>query len=189
MSTETMPLPSYQDADEVLTTLHNFWTRTTQAFVRKATGSSGIAVYMPVPKAVTHASARGGGNIMMDLAGGDGVHDGIIVEYDYSYVFNNAANAASLDETTRRMFGGAQDLIYQFVRKGSVRPPIPVRLLERFADGWGQLPNVYRPLFMNSASEKQDFWARCSGREFARSVKRVVDPGNIFGKRARGWPL
>jgi hypothetical protein len=42
---------------------------------------------------------------------------------------------------------------------------------------------------MNSASEKQDFWARSSGREFARSVKSQVDPGNIFGKRARGWPL
>lgn len=185
MSTETLPLPSRQTADEVLTTLHNFWTRTTQAFVRKATGSSGIVVYMPVPKAVSRASARRGGNVMMDLAGGGGEHDGLIVEYDYSYVFNNAANSASLDETTRHMFSGAQDLINQFVRKGSVR--LPSFAFGGVANGKEQLSNAYRPLFMNSASEKQDFWGRSSGREFARSVKSVVDPGNIFGKRARGW--
>jgi hypothetical protein len=63
----------------------------------------------------------------MDFAGGQGVHDGLIVEYDYSYVFNNGANAAGLDETTRRMFSGAQDLINQFVRKGSVcHIPLPL---------------------------------------------------------------
>jgi hypothetical protein len=126
MSTETLPLPSRENADEVLTTLHNFWSRTTRDFVRKATGSSGVVVYQPVPKAVTQASERRGGNVMMDMAGGAGVHDGLIVEYDYSYVFSNAANAANLEDTTRRMFSGAQDLINQFVRKGSVRPPFPL---------------------------------------------------------------
>jgi hypothetical protein len=94
--------------------------RTSYDFVRKATGASAIVVYQPVPKAVTQASARRGGNVMMDFAGGAGVHDGLIVEYDFSYVFNNVANAASLDESTRRMYAGAQDLISQFVRKGSV---------------------------------------------------------------------
>lgn len=125
MSTETLPLPPRQNADEVLTTLHNYWARATKDFVRKATGSSGIIVYQPVPKSVSRASASQGGNFGMDMMSSAGAHDGLIVEYDYSYLFNNAQNAVSLEETTRRMFTGAQDLISQFVRKGSVRSSLP----------------------------------------------------------------
>jgi hypothetical protein len=119
MSTETLPLPSRQNADEVMITLQNYWNRATSDFVKKATGSAGIVVYQPVPKFVSQASARHGGNIM-DMSES---HNSIILEYDYSFMFNNNKNAQNLEDTTRRMFSGAQDLITQFVRKESVWLP------------------------------------------------------------------
>lgn len=56
----------------------------------------------------------------------------------------------------------------------------------------GRLPDVYRPLFMNDAYYRQDYWGRIKpeSKQYALDARLRYDPDGFFQKRTSGgWRL
>ena len=55
----------------------------------------------------------------------------------------------------------------------------------------GTLPDVYRPLFMNDAYFRQDYWSRLKPqtRQAALAARQRVDPSGLFEVRTGGFKM
>jgi len=151
----------------VFLAIQNQWNRivddNTPSGLRLAETSATIS-YQPVPIAISLATQQYGGNIA-DM-GADA--NRVILEYNFAYASASPNNADSLQEATSKTFKDVGNLINSFVQNRLV-------------------PNVYLPLFMNTANERQDFWLRSNARQFVASVKARVDTKKLFGNRAMGF--
>ncbi|KAF2665625.1 FAD binding domain-containing protein [Microthyrium microscopicum] len=166
IATETLPLPDAKNGVEVMTAVHNHWKNTSAQVSDKIFGSVASVAYQPMPKLISQQTKKYGGNVM-DM-GEDGHR--IILEYDYSYINGFAENERIGDKANRELYSGVRSIIQKFMNDG-------------------KLPNISTPLFMNDAYHAQDFWGRFKERDFMKSVKAKIDPGDFFGKRTHGWKL
>ena len=165
IATETTPLPSVADGARVMGTYYDHWYTTSAA----RAGVPGIIASMalqPIPKNMTRIAKEKGGDLY-DL---DDSTDRIIFEFDYSYF--SQLDDSTVDTAMVELYSGMKDLVDGFVAEGT-------------------LPDAYRPLFMNDAYFREDYWGRLrpGTKEFAESVRDSVDPGGLFQTRTGGFKL
>jgi hypothetical protein len=163
IGTETVPLPSAENAETVMEGIHAHW-RDVSGTTLLEPGIVASIAYQPFPKAIARqAKARA-----PDLIDADDEADRLIIEMNYSFIpqtdYNRMANTL---ETT-----------YTGVRQ---------RVL-----GWqeeGILPDVYCPVFMNYGFYRADYWGRLrpESRAFAKQVAAKYDPDGFFRDRTGGW--
>lgn len=95
----------------------------------------------------------------------------IFIELDFSYGFS--VDDSRIDQATQELYMGLDNVIQKNVDQGS-------------------LPDVYRPLFMNDAYFRQDYWGRINpaSKQAALDTRKDVDPDLFFQKRTSGgWRL
>lgn len=95
----------------------------------------------------------------------------IFIELDFSYGL--AIDDEKIDAANVELYQGLDNLVQKNVDKGL-------------------LPDVYRPLFMNDAYYRQDYWSRISpaSKELALQTRKRYDPDGFFQKRTSGgWRL
>lgn len=91
--------------------------------------------------------------------------DYIILELDFSYAF--ASSDTKIDGAHQKLYNGFDRIISNYVDEGV-------------------LPDVYRPLFMNDAYHRQDYWGRLRTTETARKTRERYDPEGFLQKRTSG---
>lgn len=91
--------------------------------------------------------------------------DYILFEFDFSYAF--AADDETIDAATQNVYAGMDALVQDHIARGL-------------------LPDVYRPLFMNDAYFRQDYWGRIRTKEQALQTRLKYDPEGFFQKRTSG---
>lgn len=95
----------------------------------------------------------------------------IIIELDFSYA--SAIDDDKIDQANQHLYQGMGNLIQKNIDKGL-------------------LPDVYRPLFMNDAYYRQDYWGRIhpASKKRALQARHRYDPDGFFQKRTSGgWRL
>lgn len=91
--------------------------------------------------------------------------DYIIMEFNFSYLF--ASSDTAVDLSTQNLYNGARSIVDGHVKDGLLR-------------------DIYRPLFMNDAYSREDYWGRLRTAEKARVVRHAVDPDGFFQQRTSG---
>lgn len=164
IATETLPVPDTDNAPLVLNSIHNSWRNVSGVALKKTSGISTNMGYQPFTKAMARKARENGGDLL-DI---DDDVSRIILEYNYSHLWK--AQHDGIQDATVESYEGAGDLI------------------SRFEEG-GMLPKVYRPLFMNDAYSKQDFWGRMKPESRARAARTAaeVDPEALFQSRTGGF--
>tara|TARA_R110002003_G_scaffold998_1_gene21939 strand:+ start:3981 stop:5270 length:1290 start_codon:yes stop_codon:yes gene_type:complete len=163
IATETIPIPSAANAEEVMETLHQHW-RNISSTTLLVPGIVASIAWQPFSKKIAQ-KARG---LSPDLIDADDDVDRFIIEMNYSFIPQSLyAHMADTMETT-----------YTGVRN---------RVLA-WQEG-GQLPQAYLPLFMNYGFFRQDYFGRLKpeSRALARRVSEQVDPTGLFRARTGGW--
>ncbi|KAI1818343.1 FAD-binding domain-containing protein [Poronia punctata] len=163
IGTETVPLPSSENAETVMEGIHAHWRNISGTTLLEPGIVASIA-YQPFPKSIARqAKARA-----PDLIDADDEADRLILELNYSFIpqtdYNKMAN------TLEATYGGVRQRVL----------------------GWqeeGVLPDVYCPVFMNYGFYRADYWGRLrpESREFARQVAAKYDPDGLFRDRTGGW--
>lgn len=165
IGTETTPLPP-ADRPDVMKSYWGHWHSTSAA----RSGVFGLIASLalqPVPKGLaTVAQSKGG-----DLLGLDDSVDRIIFELDFSYSFESL-DSATVDTAMVETYSGLKDLVDGYVADGT-------------------LPDAYRPLFMNDAYFRQDYWGRLkpASRQLAQSVRAAVDPAGVMQQLSQGFHM
>ena len=184
IATETTPVPNATVGSSVLQEYYDYWYNVTNS-VLGVTGVVGSIAFQPVPKIFSQqAKARGGVGFVLKLATkkikANSVQDlldvpddtnYIFLELDFSYFF--AIDDAKIDQATQNLYQGLGLLVQKNVDEGL-------------------LPDVYRPLFMNDAYFRQDYWGRIKpeSKNSALQTRLNVDPDEFFQKRTSGgWRL
>lgn len=172
ISTETTPLPQANSTNatasglEVLEALYAHFVNTTDTVLDVA-GLIGSIAFQPMPRLIP-AIARSKGGDLLDM---DSDVDRIIIEMDYSWLL--PTDSDRMDLTTQQLYGGMGTIIGGFVDDGT-------------------LPQSYRPLFMNDAYFREDYWGRirASSTSFAAEVAENVDPDGWFrAMQPGGWKV
>lgn len=151
--------------DDIMEAFYAHWYNTSSA-ASSVTGLVASLAFQPMPKSIaTIAKDKGG-----DLMGLDDAADRIIFEFDYSYWLQ--LDDETVDQTMVSLYSGMKTIVDSYVADGS-------------------LPDVYRPLFMNDAYFRQDYWGRLdpSTKKFAEGVRASVDPNGLFQTRTGGFKL
>lgn len=91
--------------------------------------------------------------------------DYIMFELDFSYGFSK--DDEKIDAAHQNVYEGLDRLISNYVDEG-------------------KLPDVYRPLFMNDAYHRQDYWGRLRTKEEGLQVQEKYDPDRFWQKRTSG---
>lgn len=163
ITTETLPVPSLENAPEVMGAIHSNWKNT----IKEVIGVSGIIgsiAYQPIPKTLARKAREMGG----DLIDMDDDVDRIILEFNISYWLD--IDTKTIDPATQKLNQGTRELVTGFQQSG-------------------KLPDAYLPLFMNDAYFRQDYFGRLRTADFARSVRDQYDPEGIFRTRTKGWKM
>lgn len=87
------------------------------------------------------------------------------MELDFSYAF--PMDDERIDMALQDVYGGLNNIINRLVEEGKV-------------------PDVYRPLFMNDAYYRQDYWGRLRTTEQALQTRLRYDPDGFFQNRTSG---
>ncbi|KAF4266157.1 hypothetical protein CNMCM8714_005598 [Aspergillus fumigatus] len=160
IATETTPLPNKTVGAEVMQRYYDHWFNVTNT-VLEVPNMLGSIAFQPMPRTITSkAKARGG-----DLLDFPTDQDYIIIELDFSYAF--AADDGKIDAANQNLYRGFDNIISDNIDKGL-------------------LPDVYRPLFLNDAYFRQDYWGRIRTREQALQTRIKYDPDGFFQKRNSG---
>ncbi|KAH3257571.1 hypothetical protein KXW23_008827 [Aspergillus fumigatus] len=160
IATETTPLPNKTVGAEVMQRYYDHWFNVTNT-VLEVPNMLGSIAFQPMPRTITSkAKARGG-----DLLDFPTDQDYIIIELDFSYAF--AADDGKIDAANQNLYRGFDNIISDNIDKGL-------------------LPDVYRPLFLNDAYFRQDYWGRIRTREQALQTRIKYDPDGFFQKRTSG---
>ncbi|KFY77699.1 hypothetical protein V499_02981 [Pseudogymnoascus sp. VKM F-103] len=160
IATETMPLPNKTEGAVVMRSIYDHWTDVTKSIILEPGLLSSIA-FQPMPRSIT-SKAKGLGGDLMDF---ETTHDYIVIELDFSYLF--ASSDTAVDAATQNLYSGMRNIVDQHVDNGL-------------------LPDIYRPLFMNDAYFREDYWGRLRTAEKARVVRHAVDPEGFFQTRTSG---
>lgn len=165
IGTETTPLPP-ADRPDIMKSYWNSW-HNTSASRSSVFGLIASLALQPVPKSLATVARSKGGDLM-DL---DDEVDRIIFELDYSYSFESL-DSVTVDAAMVEAYSGLKDLVDGYVADGS-------------------LPDAYRPLFMNDAYFRQDYWGRLrpESRLLAEGVRASVDPSGIMQKLSQGFHM
>lgn len=146
--------------------IFDYWKNTSRAVTNHLFGSISSIAFQPIPKMLSEATQRYGGNVM-DL-GSDGHR--LIMEYNYSWLNGHRENDQIVDATVKKLVSGTRQMISGFIQQGKV-------------------PDIGTPLFANDAHQSQDVWGRFKEREFMRRVRNTVDPTGFFTSRTTNWAL
>ncbi|EAW10965.1 FAD-binding oxidoreductase [Aspergillus clavatus NRRL 1] len=160
IATETTPLPNKTVGAEVMQGYYDHWLDVAKS-VLDVTGVIASLAFQPMPRTITSKAKALGG----DLLDFPTDQDYIIIELDYSYAF--AIDDNKIDAAVQRLYGGFDNIISANIDKGL-------------------LPDVYRPLFMNDAYFRQDYWGRIRTKEQALQTRLKYDPDGFFQKRTSG---
>lgn len=165
IGTETTPLPP-ADRPDIMKSYWDSW-HNTSASRSSVFGLIASLALQPVPKSLA-TMARSKGGDLMDL---DDEVDRIIFELDYSYSFESL-DSVTVDAAMVEAYSGLKNLVDGYVADGS-------------------LPDAYRPLFMNDAYFRQDYWGRLrpESRTLAEDVRASVDPSGIMQKLSQGFHM
>ncbi|KAL5116777.1 hypothetical protein ACEQ8H_005389 [Pleosporales sp. CAS-2024a] len=163
IATETIPIPSAENAVEVMEGLHNHWRNISDTTLLVPGIVASIA-WQPFQKRIAQKARE----LSPDLIEADDLVHRIIIEMNYAFV------PQSLYEN----MADTMTVTYQGVRS---------RVL-----AWqdqGILPEAYLPLFMNYGFYRQDYFGRLKpeNRALARRVSEEVDPVAFFRDRTGGW--
>jgi hypothetical protein len=163
ISTETIPIPSSANAEEVLETLHNYW-RNISATTLLVPGIVASIAWQPFPKRIVQKARE----LSPDLIDADDSVDRFIIEMNYAFV--PQALYTSMADTMEATYTGVRDRVLAWQREG-------------------KLPQAYLPLFMNYGFFRQDYFGRLrpESRALARKVSEIVDPRGFFRDRTGGW--
>ncbi|KAI0486518.1 hypothetical protein F4859DRAFT_372914 [Xylaria cf. heliscus] len=163
IGTETIPLPSSQDAGTVMEGIHAHWREVSGTTLLEPGIIASIA-YQPFPKAIARqARARA-----PDLIDADDDADRLILELNYSFIPRWDYN--KMADTLEATYTGIRERVL----------------------GWqeeGILSEVYCPVFMNYGFYRADYWGRLrpESRAFAQQVAAKYDPDQFFRNRTGGW--
>lgn len=163
IGTETIPMPSAANAEEVMFGLHDFWRSISETTLLEPGIIASIA-YQPFQKAIAQqAKARSD-----DLIDADDAADRLIIEMNYSFV--PQGDYDKMADTLEETYSGYRSRVQAWQAEG-------------------KLPDVYLPIFMNYGFYRQDYWSRLrpESRALAKSVSEAVDPDGFFRDRTGGW--
>jgi hypothetical protein len=163
IGTETVPLPSSENAATVMEGIHAHWRNVSGTTLLEPGIVASIA-YQPFPKSIARqAKARA-----PDLIDADDTADRLILELNYSFIpqtdYNRMAN------TLEATYSGVRNRVLGWQQEGI-------------------LPDVYCPVFMNYGFYREDYWGRLrpESRAFAHQVSLKYDPDGFFRERTGGW--
>ncbi|KKA20781.1 FAD dependent oxidoreductase [Rasamsonia emersonii CBS 393.64] len=160
IATETTPLPNKTVGAEVMQSYYDHWFNVTNT-VLTVPNVIGSFAFQPMPRNITSKAKSLGG----DLLDFPTDQDYILFEFDFSYAF--AADDETIDAATQNVYAGMDALVQDHIARGL-------------------LPDVYRPLFMNDAYFRQDYWGRIRTKEQALQTRLKYDPEGFFQKRTSG---
>lgn len=164
MGTETMPIPSAEDAASVFDELHSFW-RQVSSTTLLVPGIIASIAYQPFPRRIALAArARG-----YDLIDAEPDADKLIIEINYSFL--PLTDYDKMSDVLARTYTGYRERILAWQEDGTLPK------------------DVYLPLFMNYANQRQDYWARLKpeSRALAADTAAEYDPDGLFRERTGGW--
>ncbi|KAJ5806765.1 hypothetical protein N7474_010357 [Penicillium riverlandense] len=163
IATETTPVP---DNSSVLQEYYDHWFKVTES-VLDVTGVLGSIAFQPVPKSFSQAAKAKGGDLL-DVPTDTNY---IFIELDFSYALS--VDDDTIDQANQNLYGGMNTIIQKNIDNGV-------------------LPDVYRPLFMNDAYYRQDYWSRIKPESHQSALKTRLryDPDGFFQTRTSGgWRL
>lgn len=163
IATETSPLAHDAESGvELFQSFYDHYKETAKSIITTPSLIASMA-FQPVPRTLTEKAAALGGDLLNFSPG----HDHVILEFSYSWI--GAASDRKVNSAAQRLYGGVSNLIEDAIEDGKV-------------------PDVHRPLFMNDANNRQDYWGRLEKekRTFAREVRKDVDPEKFFQERTSG---
>ena len=153
--------------------------------VLEVAGILGSIAFQPLPKTFSQkAKERGGVRIPnerkreiilltnpQDLLDIPSDQPYIVIELNFSYGLS--VDDSKVDAATVQLYQGMGNLVQKNIDEGL-------------------LPDVYRPLFMNDAYYRQDYWGRISpeSKALALKTRKAYDPEGFFQTRTSGgWRL
>ncbi|OGE50000.1 hypothetical protein PENARI_c019G01780 [Penicillium arizonense] len=166
IATETTPLPNKTVGADVLQEYYDHWFNVTES-VLEVTGVLGSIAFQPVPRTFSQKAKDRGGDLL-DVPTDTPY---IFIELDFSYALS--LDDAKIDAANIDLYQGMDNLVQKNIKEGL-------------------LPDVYRPLFMNDAYYRQDYWGRISPASKAQALqtRKRYDPDGFFQKRTSGgWRL
>ncbi|KAF2840459.1 FAD binding domain-containing protein [Patellaria atrata CBS 101060] len=163
MFTETMPVPSLSNGEEVMNSIFNHWMSTTDS-IATVGGLIGAMAFQPIPKKMA-AIAKAKGGDLLDL---DDDVDLFMIDFNYSYLLD--IDTPRVDDAVQRVYNGMKQRVEAFQAQG-------------------KLPEAYLPLFMNDAYFRQDYFGRLRTAGFARQVRDQYDPNGFFRDQTAGFKL
>ncbi|KAG0152942.1 FAD dependent oxidoreductase, putative [Penicillium digitatum] len=166
IATETTPLPNRTVGMAPLQEYYDHFRNVTESVLEVA-GVLGSIAFQPMPTTFSQKAKDHGGDLL-DIPSDQPY---IILELDFSYGL--AVDDGKIDAATIELYQGLDHLVHKNVDQGL-------------------LPDVHRPLFMNDAYYRQDYWGRLSPESKALALKtcKAYDPQGFFQKRTSGgWRL
>ncbi|CAG8910187.1 unnamed protein product [Penicillium egyptiacum] len=166
IATETTPLPNKIVGTAPLQEYYEHFRDVTGSVLEVA-GILGSIAFQPLPTTFSQKAKDRGGDLL-DIPSDQPY---IVIELDFSYglsVDDNKVDAAIIE-----LYQGMGNLVQRNIDKGL-------------------LPDVYRPLFMNDAYYRQDYWGRISpgSKALALKTRKAYDPEGFFQTRTSGgWRL
>ena len=163
IATETMALPNATSGAIALQGIYDTWHDVAMTAGPVAGAIVSMAL-QPLPKRI-HQKAKELGGVVMDF---DEDHDGIIIELDYSHLLS--INQPLIDRKTVETYTKIGNKITEY-------------------EQIGLLPDIHRPLFMNDAYFRQDYWGRLLPSTKARfqAIADKYDPLNILQANTKGF--
>jgi hypothetical protein len=166
IGTEMTPLPSADDGAEVLGAYYDTWVNVsdTSALVP---GLIASIAFQPIPKRIAQLAKQKGGDLL-DL---DDSVDRIIMELDYSFLFNS--DYPTIDQTMQDTYNGLKGKAEEFQGDGKLDA------------------DVYLPVFMNDGFYRQDYFGRLRDekKELAKRVRDQLDPEGLWKDRTGGFKI
>ncbi|KOS38668.1 hypothetical protein ACN38_g10495 [Penicillium nordicum] len=166
IATETTPLPNKTVGIAPLQDYYDHF-RDVAGSVLGVAGVIASIAFQPVPKTFSQKAKDRGGDLL-DIPSDQPY---IIIELDLSHSLS--IDDSKIDAATVELYQGIDNLVQKNIDEGL-------------------LPDVYRPLFMNDAYYRQDYWGRISpeSKALALKTRKAYDPQGFFQKRTSGgWRL
>lgn len=166
IGTETTVLPSEANGAEVLGTYYDTWVNVSDT-AALVPGLIASIAFQPMPKRIPQLARESGGD-MLDL---DDDVDRIIMELDYSFLFND--QYPTIDQTMQDTYNGLRSDVQQFQEAGKLDA------------------DAYLPLFMNDGFYRQDYFGRLRSekKDLAKNVRDQLDPQGLWRDRTGGFKI
>jgi hypothetical protein len=163
IATETMALPNSTVGPTVMQGIYDTW-HDVALTAGPVAGAIVSMALQPLPKRI-HQISQSLGGVVMDFEPG---YDGIVIEFDYSHLL--PINHPVIDDKTVETYTKMGNKISEYEQSGL-------------------LPDIHRPLFMNDAYFRQDYWGRLKPETKQRfqAIQDRYDPLNILSAKTRGF--